>query len=43
MQYLTDHNLASERGAHISDCGAYRYSRWREWDCSLPILAWGSA
>jgi hypothetical protein len=32
MQYLTDHGLAGERGAHISDCGSYRYRLWREWD-----------
>ena len=39
MQYLTDHDLAGERGAHISDCGTYRYRLWREWDHSLPTLA----
>jgi hypothetical protein len=39
MQYLTDTGLAGERGAHISDCGAYRYRLWREWDRSLPTLA----
>ncbi|MFP3564752.1 DUF1643 domain-containing protein [Paraburkholderia sp. SIMBA_030] len=39
MQYLTDHDLAGERGAHISDCGTYRYRLWREWDRSRPTLA----
>src|ERR1700730_4474366 len=39
MQYLTDADLAGERGAHISDCGTYRYRLWREWDRSLPTLA----
>ena len=39
MQYLTDTGLAGKRGTHISDCGAYRYRLWREWDCSLPTLA----
>lgn len=29
-----------KRGAHISDCGKYRYRLWREWDASLPRLAW---
>lgn len=39
MQYLTDSDLAGERGAHISDCGKYRYRLWREWDRSKPTLA----
>jgi hypothetical protein len=39
MQYLTDTDLAGERGAHVSDCGAYRYRLWREWDRSRPTLA----
>jgi hypothetical protein len=39
MQYLTDHDLAGERGAHISDCDTYRYRLWREWDKSRPTLA----
>lgn len=39
MQYLTDTDLAGERGAHISDCGTYRYRLWREWDKSQPTLA----
>jgi hypothetical protein len=29
MQYLTDHGLAGESGAHITDCGSYRYRLWR--------------
>jgi hypothetical protein len=32
MQYLTDHGRAGEPGAHIIDCGAYRYRLRREWD-----------
>jgi hypothetical protein len=39
MQYLTDNNLAGERGTNISDCGFYRYRLWREWDRSRPTLA----
>jgi hypothetical protein len=39
MQYLTETDLAGERGAHISDCGTYRYRLWREWDRSKPTLA----
>ena len=39
MKYLTETDLAGERGAHISDCGFYRYRLWREWDRSLPTLA----
>jgi hypothetical protein len=39
MQYLTDMDLASERGCILSDCGAYRYRLWREWDRTLPTLA----
>ncbi|CAE6899598.1 DUF1643 domain-containing protein [Paraburkholderia domus] len=38
MQYLTDTDLVGERGAHISDCGQYRYRLWREWDRRLPTL-----
>lgn len=38
MQYLTDHDLASERGCILSDCGAYRLRLWCEWDKSLPTL-----
>ena len=39
MLYLTDTDLAGERGAHISDCGTYRYRLWREWDRSRSTLA----
>jgi hypothetical protein len=39
MQYLTDSDFTGERGAHISDCGTYRYRLWREWDRSMPTLA----
>jgi len=39
VKYLTETDLAGERGAHISDCGFYRYRLWREWDRSLPTLA----
>jgi hypothetical protein len=38
MQYLKETDLAGERGAHISDCGFYRYRLWREWDRSRPTL-----
>ena len=33
----TDH--AGEHGVCLSDCGAYRYRLWREWDTSRPTLA----
>lgn len=39
MQYLTDTDLAGERGCILSDCGTYRYRLWREWDRSRPTLA----
>ena len=39
MQYLTENDLTGERGAHISDCGFYRYRLWREWERRLPTLA----
>ncbi|HEX7907322.1 MAG TPA: DUF1643 domain-containing protein [Paraburkholderia sp.] len=39
MQHLTDTDLAGERGCILSDCGAYRYRLWREWDRGLPTLA----
>jgi len=39
MQYLTDTDLACERGCILSDCGDYRLSLWREWDKSLPRVA----
>lgn len=32
MQYLTYHGRAGERGAHITDCDAYRYRLRCEWD-----------
>jgi hypothetical protein len=37
MQYLTDADLAGERGAHISDCGTYRYRLWRS-STDRPML-----
>lgn len=39
MKYLTDHDLAGERGCVLSDCGTYRYRLYREWDKSRPTLA----
>jgi hypothetical protein len=39
MQYLTDTDLAGERGCILSDCSAYRYRLWREWDRVRPTLA----
>lgn len=39
MQYLTETDLAGERGCLLSDCGAYRYRLWREWDRRQPALA----
>lgn len=39
MQYLTDTDLAGERGCILSDCGDYRLRLWREWDKSLPRVA----
>lgn len=39
MQYLTETDLAGERGCILSDCGSYRYRLWREWDKSRPALA----
>lgn len=38
MQYLTDTDLAGERGCILSDCGAYRMRLWRAWDASLPRM-----
>lgn len=38
MQYLTDTDLACERGCILSDCGIYRLRLWREWDKTLPTL-----
>jgi hypothetical protein len=38
MRYLTDTDLAGERGCILSDCGTYRYRLWREWDKSCPVL-----
>ncbi|CAE6839606.1 DUF1643 domain-containing protein [Paraburkholderia nemoris] len=38
MQYLTDTDLAGERGCIMSDCGAYRLRLWRQWDVTLPRL-----
>ncbi|MBP0593727.1 DUF1643 domain-containing protein [Paraburkholderia sp. LEh10] len=39
MQYLTDSRLTGERGCILSDCGAYRYRLWREWDKTRPTIA----
>jgi hypothetical protein len=39
MQYLTDIDLAGERGCILSDCGSYRYRLWREWGHGRPTLA----
>lgn len=39
MQYLTDRDLAGERGCILSDCGTYRYRLWREWDRELATIA----
>lgn len=39
MQYLTEKDLAGEIGCILSDCGAYRYRLWREWERNLPTLA----
>jgi hypothetical protein len=38
-KYLTETDLAGERGEWIGDCGMYRYRLWREWDKSLPTQA----
>jgi hypothetical protein len=33
-------NLLIEYGAEVSDCGKYRWSLYRCWDHSLPLLGW---
>jgi hypothetical protein len=38
MKCMTDADHTVERGAHLSDCGTYRYRLWREWDKSRPTL-----
>lgn len=36
MQYLTDRDLAGERGCILSDCGAHRFCLRREWGRTRP-------
>ena len=38
MRCMTETDQAVDRGARVSDCGAYRYRLWREWDKSRPTL-----
>jgi hypothetical protein len=37
MKILTDRDLAGERGAHISDCGTYRYLLKRAAESMAPM------
>jgi hypothetical protein len=39
MKCMTETHQMVERGAHLSDCGTYRYRLWREWNASRPTLA----
>ncbi len=35
---MSQATLLSDRGADISPCGLYRYSLWRTWDASKPVV-----
>jgi hypothetical protein len=39
MQRFVETDCSGERGAHLSDCGIYRYRLWRMWDATRPTLA----
>ena len=39
MKCMTETRQMVERGAHLSDCGTYRYRLWREWNAARPTLA----
>ncbi len=38
MKRLIGMDHAGEHGVYLSDCGAYRYRLWREWDASRSTL-----
>jgi len=40
MRTFTSGDLVSSNGALFSECGAFRYGLWREWDASLPTLVY---